>query len=402
LYNDREYRQDDKPLVEQLRGQGHAVRATYVYNAMTDIATMLRDPAYGRAVDRLWQDVYSKRAYVTGGLGSISGTEAFGDDYVLPNRSAYTETCASVGAVLWNHRMFLRTGDAKYLDAFEQTLYNGLLSGVSVTGNSFFYRNPLEATAMSVNNTRQPYFDVACCPANLSRLLAQLPGLVYSQRGNEVFVNLYMDSEATVALDGGTVKIKQTTNYPWDGSVRISVTMDRPVRFTLKLRRPGWLGAGPFATTLYQYAAASTAQVTGGIGAKAGLPAAVGGWINVPVAEAIPETAALSVVFPMPVRRVVAHAGLKEGEGKTAVQRGPVLYCLEAIDNGGEVLSATLPMTATLTPALQPNVLGGIMNLTTSLPAAAGAPAKTLTAIPYFAWANRGRGEMVVWIKRQP
>ncbi len=167
LYNDRPYRQDDLPLVDQPRAQGHAVRGTYVYNAMTDIAAMLKDPNYNLAVDRLWQDVVSKRVYLTGGLGSVGGTEAFGDDYALPNRTAYTETCASVGGILWYHRMFLKSGDAKYLDAFEQTLYNGLLSGVSVKGDTFFYQNPLESAG---RNERSAYFDVACCPANLARL----------------------------------------------------------------------------------------------------------------------------------------------------------------------------------------------------------------------------------------
>src|SRR4029079_16270570 len=202
LYNERPYRQDDVPLVDQARAEGHAVRATYAYNAMTDIAALTHDSAYDKAVDRLWQDVVSRRIYLAGGLGSVAGTEAFGEEYALPNRTAYTETCASVGGILWNHRMFLKSGDAKYLDAFEQTLYNGLLSGVSVKGDTFFYQNPLEAVAnrgrqgdstvaASLNaDRRTPYFDVACCPANLARLIAQLPGLIYSQKGNEIFVNL--------------------------------------------------------------------------------------------------------------------------------------------------------------------------------------------------------------------
>ncbi len=245
LYNDRPYRQDDIPLVNQPRAQGHAVRGTYVYNAMTDIAAMLKDSAYNLAVDRLWQDVVSKRVYLTGGLGSVGGTEAFGDDYVLPNRTAYTETCASVGGILWYHRMFLKSGDAKYLDAFEQTLYNGLLSGVSVKGDTFFYQNPLESTG---RNDRSAYFDVACCPANLARLIAQLPGLIYATDGTQVFVNLYVSSEADVVVKGAKVHISQTTNYPWDGRVQLRVTADKVVTFPLKLRVPGWLGSGVFAS----------------------------------------------------------------------------------------------------------------------------------------------------------
>jgi DUF1680 family protein len=404
LYNDRLYRQDDKPLVDQLQAQGHAVRATYVYNAMTDIATMLRDPAYGRAVDRLWTDVYTKRAYLTGGLGSISGTEAFGDDYALPNRSAYTETCASVGAVLWNHRMFLKSGDAKYLDAFEQTLYNGLLSGVSVAGNTFFYRNPLESTQMSPNNGRPLYFDVACCPANLSRLLAQLPGLVYSQTDNDVYVNLYMNSEADVKIKGGTAHVRQTTNYPWDGVIQVGVTADRPMTFPLKLRVPGWTGPTVFAGDLYRFSAPVAQQATYGV-AGATSRTVVPGWVTVnveitPAAVTSKTAIAVRVQLPMPVRRVLANPLLKEDAGKAAIQRGPVLYCLEGMDNGGSVLDTAVPMTTTFTPSFKSDVAGGVTMLAGAIPATAGGPARTVTAIPYFAWANRGRGEMVVWVKR--
>lgn len=398
LYNDRPYRQDDKPLVDQPRAEGHAVRATYVYNAMTDIAAMLRSPAYSAAVDRLWQDVVSRRIYLTGGLGSISGTEAFGDDYALPNGSAYTETCASVGGILWDHRMFLKSGDAKYLDAFEQTLYNGLLSGVSLAGDRFFYRNPLEATQMTPNNMRVPYFDVACCPANLSRLLAELPGLVYAQQANDVFVNLYVESEATVTLDAGTVTVKQTTNYPWEGRVTLTVT-GAPKGSRVLLRAPGWLGAGPFASDLYRFSppTAGVPSLT-----RAGVklaPVVRNGWIILDAAM-LGDGRLLQLDLPMPVRRVVAHPSLAADAGRAAVQRGPVVYCVEAADNGGTALAASLPLAAALTAAFRADLLGGVTVLTATVPASGDAPARTVTAIPYFAWANRGRGEMVVWIRQ--
>jgi hypothetical protein len=393
LYNDRPYRQDDKPLTEQRIGQGHAVRGAYVYSAMADMAAMANDAAYNTAIDAIWQDVYAKRTYLTGGLGSVGGTEAFGEAYQLPNRTAYTETCASVGAIMWNHRMFLKSGNAKYLDAFEQTLYNGLLSGVSLKGDTFFYQNPLEAAAgvgrrgdatdaaAIAGNRRSPYFDVACCPANLARLIAQLPGLIYSTKGNELFVNLFVDSAVDVTLNGAKVHIKQTTNYPWDGTVRFTITSDRPTTVTLNARVPGWLGQGPFATDLYQF----TTPVTDA-------PKATSGWSQLKV-QASTTAGTATVEFPMPVRRVIANANLKEDAGKTAIMRGPIVYALEGDDNGGKVLDITLPATAQFTAVPQKDLLGGVTTLTTKV------GERTITAVPYFAWANRGRGEMVVWVK---
>jgi DUF1680 family protein len=403
LYNDRPYRQDDIPLVDQTRAEGHAVRGTYVYNAMTDIAAMLKDPKYNLAVDRIWQDVVSKRIYVTGGLGSVGGTEAFGDDYALPNRTAYTETCASVGGILWNHRMFLKSGDAKYLDAFEQTLYNGLLSGVSVKGDSFFYQNPLESTG---RNERSAYFDVACCPANLARLLAQLPGLIYATDGKQVFVNLYVSSEADLVVNGAKVHISQTTNYPWDGKVELSVTADKAVSFPLKLRVPGWLGKSVFASDLYTYTSpVSESVMVGTLDVLRGAKPDPSGWVdvNIPITSAGASQnfhMRVHITLPMPVRRIVANPGVKEDAGKAAIQRGPVLYVLEGVDNGGKVLDLSVPITTTFASAFKPDLLGGVTVLTATLPAVGDTPARTITAVPYFAWANRGRGEMITWIKQ--
>ena len=388
LYNDRPYRQDDKPLVDQTIGEGHAVRGVYVYSAMTDMAGMANDPAYSAAVDRIWQDVYSKRAYLTGGLGAVGGTEAFGAEYTLPNRTAYTETCASVGGILWNHRMFLKSGDAKYLDAFEQTLYNGLLSGVSVKGDMFFYQNPLEATtgdggrsgAAPSAERRTPYFDVACCPANLARLIAQLPGLIYSTRQNEIFVNLFVESEATIRIGNASVKVAQKTNYPWDGKVSMSVTSDRPVSVKLNVRQPGWAGDGPFATDLYRFATPAT--VTRG-----------NGWTTHTI-SATRRGDTVTVNYDMPVRRVIANANLKEDAGKTALMRGPIVYALEGVDNGGSVLDVALPPAVQFTAVPRTDLLGGVTTLTATV------GERTITAVPYFAWANRGRGEMVVWMRQ--
>jgi len=392
LYNDRAYRQDDRPVVEQTRGQGHAVRATYLYNAMADVAALQGDPDYDRAVTRIWEDVYSKRAYLTGGLGSVGGTEAFADDYVLPSRTAYTETCASVGGVLWNHRMFLKSGEARYLDAFEQTLYNGLLSGVSVAGDTFFYQNPLESTGRGRGGQRTPYFDVACCPANLSRLIAQLPGLVYGQRADEIFVNLYMDSRARVTLPATDVVLTQTTAYPWDGAVSIAVDPATAGAFAIHLRRPGWLGRSPFGTDLYEFAGDVDEPVTVAVNGDPVTAAEADGWIT--VERRWEPGDQVELVLPMPVRRVVGHPGIEAVAGRAAIQRGPVLYSLEGVDNDGVVVDLTVPMDTAFTVVPRTDLLGGV----TTIEASVGD--RRVVAVPYFAWANRERGEMVVWIRR--
>jgi len=397
IYNDRPYRQDHRPVTEQPRAVGHAVRATYLYAAMTDIAGMLGDRAYDDAVNRLWQDVADKRMYITGGMGARGTVEAFGDDYELPNRTAYTETCASVGGLLWHHRMFLKSGDAKYLDAFEQTLYNGYLSGVSVKGDTFFYQNPLE----SIGRTeRSAYFDVACCPANLARLMARLPELVYAQRDDELFVNLYAESKATVKLPKGQVQIDQTTRYPWDGKVSLSLQLATPMEFTLRLRAPGWLDDTPIASDLYRFTKRTDDEaitvVVAGRRAEAQIDR---GWITLRRQWMSGDRVELAI--PMPVRRVLSHDGIKDNIGKAAIQRGPVVYSLEGVDNGGRVVDAVIPLTAPFTPVFQGELMGGVMVLRADLREAAlpMAATRVYSAVPYFAWANRGRGEMVVWIR---
>ena len=397
IYNDRPYRQDHRPVTEQPRAVGHAVRATYLYAAMTDIAGMLGDRAYDDAVNRLWQDVADKRMYITGGMGARGTVEAFGDDYELPNRTAYTETCASVGGLLWHHRMFLKSGDAKYLDAFEQTLYNGYLSGVSVKGDTFFYQNPLESMGRT---ERSAYFDVACCPANLARLMARLPELVYAQRDDELFVNLYAESKATVKLPKGQVQIDQTTRYPWDGKVSLSLQLATPMEFSLRLRAPGWLDDTPIASDLYRFTQRTDDEpitvVVAGRRAEAQIDR---GWITLRRQWMSGDRVELAI--PMPVRRVLSHDGIKDNIGKAAIQRGPVVYSLEGVDNGGRVVDAVIPLTAPFVPVFQGELMGGVMVLRADLREAAlpMAATRVYTAVPYFAWANRGRGEMVVWIR---
>jgi DUF1680 family protein len=390
MYNDLAYRQDQKPVADQLQAVGHAVRATYLYSGMTDAATLLDDQPLARAVDALYSDVVSRKMYVTGGLGAVGGTEAFGDDYVLPNR-AYAETCASVGGLLWYHRMFLRTGDAQYYDTFERTLYNGLLSGVSLSGDRFFYQNPLVSTGRV---EREPYFDVSCCPANLSRLIGELPGLIYATRGSDVFVNLFVGGTARM----GDVTLTQQTDYPWDGRVTLHVDPRAPATFAVSIRVPGWARGEASPGGLYRFVdrSAEASRSGGASGARGSSRAAVNGRaVPIAIEKGYLRIArrwnkgdVVSLEFPMPIQRVLADDRVLEDRGKVAIQRGPVLFAFEGVDNGGHVLDRTLLKDAALTAQFDRSLLGGVTVIRGG----------GLTAIPYYAWNNRGRGEMTVWI----
>jgi DUF1680 family protein len=381
MYNDLAYRQDHIPTVEQTRAVGHAVRATYLYNAMTDVATMLGVPAYARTVEAAFVDITTKRMYVTGGLGSEGRTEAFGDDYVLPNK-AYAETCASIGGMLWYHRMFLRTGDAVFMGTFERTLYNGYLSGVSLTGDKFFYQNPLISDGKP---ERAEYFDVACCPANLARFMEQLPGLIYAQRGNELFVNLFIASEAKAKIGSTVTRISQETKYPWEGRVTIRVDPSVPVTGTLSIRLPEWVGSQRATSGLYRLAGPSHFSFSVN-GTQIEKSLKENGYVR--ITRRWRHGDVVAVDLSMPVVRVFANDAVAENRHKAAIQRGPMVYCVEAIDNGGTVSNMTLPQDATLTAAFDPSLLGGVTVIR----------GNGITAIPYFAWNNRGKGEMEVWI----
>jgi DUF1680 family protein len=388
MYNDLAYRQDQAPVVQQTSAVGHAVRATYLYSAMTDIATFLEDSLLP-TVNALFTDVTEHKMYVTGGLGADGRTEAFGAEYALPNR-AYAETCASVGGMLWYHRYFLRTGNPAAYDALERTLYNGYLSGVSLSGDTFFYQNPLVSDGRV---ERSAYFDVACCPANLSRLMAELPGLIYAQQGDHVYVNLFVGSDADLTVNGVPVRISQQTNYPWDGKVTIHVDPTRPVRMNLSVRIPAWT-ANPTASSLYRFADENT---RGPVLTVNGQSIANDGGIGTPSADAGVERQwrrgdLVVLDMPMPVRRVLANEKVAEDAGKSAIQRGPILYALEGVDNGGSLKDLKLPLDATLTSTFKPDLLGGVPVVTGKV------SDRTVTAIPYYAWNNRGKGEMEVWV----
>jgi uncharacterized protein len=391
IYNDRGYKQDHEPVVDQHKASGHAVRATYLYIGMSDVAARTEAPGYETPLDDIWKDVVSTKLYLTGGIGSRGTFESFGEDYELPNRTAYTESCAAVGNDLWNHRMFLASGDPRFLDVMERILYNGALSGVAASGDRFFYQNPLESEG---GVERSAYFEVACCPANLARLIALLPGMVYAERGDELFVNLFVGSEADVLLDSGAkVHVVQETRYPWDGRVRITLSPDEPVAAVIHVRIPGWARDEPVPSDLYRFADRS--QVPPSLTVDGETVALGQGEGFATIRREWRRGDVLELVLPMPVRRVRANDAVAEDHGKLALQRGPLVYAAEAVDNGGRALDLVLPEDGALASAWDDR-LGGFVRVTgTAVREGKQVP---FSAVPYFDWANRGPGEMAVWL----
>jgi DUF1680 family protein len=390
-YDNRIYRQDHLPVTEQTEAVGHSVRAMYLYMGMADVASRTDAPGYREALDVLWDDVAAKKMYLTGGIGAAGSMESFGEAYQLPNQSAYAETCAAIGLDMWNHRMFVATGDARYLDVTERILYNGFLSGVSLEGNSFFYTNPLESDG---DHQRREYFGTACCPSNLARLMGQLPGFIYARQGHRVYVNLFIGSEAEMDLPGGALRIAQQTGYPWDGTVRLSVEPEAAMDFELRLRIPGWARNEPVPSDLYAFADTFEAEPALRVNGEDVAIEMADGFASISRTWSPGDIVELDL--PMPVRRVRAHPAVENNAGSLAIQRGPIVYTIEAIDNGGSALDVVLAEDATLTTEHLAEMLGGVTVVRG--PAMRGDDEIVLLAVPYFAWANRGPGEMRVWL----
>lgn len=381
------YCQSHKPVTEQDEAVGHAVRAVYMYSGMADVAALTGDVNYQQAIDRIWDNVVTKKYYITGGIGALHKGEAFGDNYELPNHSAYCETCASIGNVYWNHRMFLNHGDAKYYDVLERTLYNGVISGINLRGDRFFYPNPLESDG---NYTRSEWFGCACCPSNMCRFMASVPGYVYGQRENDIYVNLYANSEAKVVSGDTPVNLVQTTNYPWDGKVDIVVTPREKQQFNIKLRIPGWARNNPVPGILYTYLNPGKPEIPILInGQKVDYSIEKDGYVSLNRTWNKEDKITLSL--PMDIHRTVASDQVEADKGRVSIERGPLLYCLEETDNGSKVLDTVLGDDVSLNHKWESGVLGGVVTITSD----------GLTAIPYYAWDNRGKNKMAVWLKRK-
>lgn len=400
-----EYCQDHKPVAEQTEAVGHAVRATYLYSGMADVAALTGEEAYLRALEKIWENVASKKLYLTGGIGAAGAIEGFGLDYVLPNAEAYCETCASIGFILWNHRMFLLHGDGRYIDLLERTLYNGFLSGIGWSGDLFFYPNPLASFGQ---HRRSPWFNCACCPSNVTRFVPQIPGFIYALDENSLYVNLFVAGTANLSWRGQKIRLEQQTRYPWEGEVRISIRPERPAEFSLLIRVPGWALGQPVPLDLYHYPDGAQASVSIRLNGEE-VPVEIRqGYAS--IRRMWKDGDVVEVKFPMSVRRVLAHPSVRADEGRVALERGPLVYCAEWVDNNGRVSHLILPDEAQLETEQQDSLLGGLTLVRGEVvalyegrtPGSLENRKQVIVAIPYYAWAHRGQGEMAVWLAREP
>jgi DUF1680 family protein len=395
-----EYAQDNKPVVRQTEIVGHAVRAVYMYAGMTDIAALYSDSAYLNAVMTIWNNMVEKKMYLTGGIGAKHEGESLGKEYELPNLTAYGETCASIGDVYWNTRLFMLTGDAKYFDVIERTVYNGLISGISLDGKNFFYVNPLEADGKfrfnSGAGTRQPWFDCSCCPTNLIRFIPSLPGLLYAVEKDTLYVNLYASSKATVNPGNSSVHIDQQTGYPWQGQIRIKVSPERSERLTLKLRIPGWARNKVLPSDLYAYADTINGKATVQLNGEQIAYTLDRGYATINRTWNPGDSIVLNL--PMNIRRVEANKKVQDDENLTALEYGPLVYCVEGIDNENQLGGVSLADKTVLRMKYRTDVLDGVDVIIGEMPAGDGHESKGFMAIPYYAWSNRGEGTMKVWL----
>ena len=397
-----EYNQSHLPILEQDEAVGHAVRAAYMYSGIADVAALTGDKAYIEAIDRIWENIVGKKMYITGGIGSTNMGEAFGANYELPNLSAYCETCAAIGSVYVNHRMFLLHGDSKYYDVLERTLYNGLLSGVSLQGDGFFYPNPLESDG---RHKRQPWFGCACCPSNICRFIPSVPGYVYALKDDDLYVNLYMSNTMTQKVKGKDVTLRQETSYPWNGDVDIFIDRNAAKTFSVKLRIPGWVRGEVVPGDLYSYADGKTLGYKVMVNGEEVSAELDKGYFT--ITRNWKKGDKVSLHLDMEPRIVTANEKVEADRGRVAVERGPVVYCAEWPDNNfsvrsvlmgpdpgmvashGDILGYPIEKISTIAQAVSYDRTGRLVVKDVKL-----------TLIPYYAWCHRGSGEMAVWLPR--
>ena len=387
-----DYNQRHKLVVDQDQALGHAVRANYLYAGMADVAALTGDQRYVTAIGKIWDNMEAKKFYLTGGVGALAKGEAYGADYELPN-DAYNETCAAVALMMWGHRMFLLTGDSRYMDALERTCYNGFLSGVSQSGDRFFYTNPLSYDGAKKNNNgfagRAPWFGCACCPPNLTRTIASVTGYFYAVRDDSLYVNFYGQSEGAAKVAGTAVALAQTTDYPWQGRVRLAVAPQQAAKFALRLRVPSWAQGRPVPSDLYRYdepAPAWSLRVNGAAltpRLESGYAVVTREWKTGDVVE---------LDFPMPVHAVSGHPLVAGTKDRVAFERGPLVYCVEDPARKTKPEDLIIGAKTAVSAEVRPELLGGVTVLKLG----------ETTAIPYYAWNNRGLATMAVWFRRGP
>lgn len=367
---DAAYHQDDKPVREMTDIAGHAVRAMYLYCGMADVAAYTGDQGYIDALNRLWDDVVLRNMYITGGIGQSAHNEGFTEDYSLPNLTAYCETCASVGMVYWNWRMNQFTGDGKYVDVMERSMYNGALAGISLNGDRFFYVNPLESLG---DHHRKAWYGCACCPSQICRFLPSIGNYIYGVSNDEVWVNLYIGSQASVKYGKKDLTLTQETNYPWEGAVKITIGAKSPVNAEMRLRIPGWCKS-------------YTVKVNG----AEVKPLVESGYAVLPGKWS--DGDAIELNMDMPVEVVAADPRTKEDEGMRAIQRGPIVYCIEEADNKDGFDDLKISENADFTTAFEKDLLNGVVTIDAKV------GDRTLKYIPYYSWDNREAGKMKVWV----
>ncbi len=385
------YFQDNEPVTEQDEAEGHAVRAMYLYSGMADVAALTGDKQYIAAIDKIWENMVGKKIYVQGGIGAVGSGERFGENYQLPNATAYNETCAAVGDVYWNQRMFLLHGDSKYIDVLEKVLYNGLISGVGLNGNSFFYTNAMQITdgVKGAEATRSGWFECSCCPTNLARFLPSLSGYMYAQKDDDVFINLFIKGTADMMVKNKAVKINQQNNYPWDGLLAFTIDPATAQSFNLKIRIPGWAQNQAIPSDLYSYENANAQNVTISLNGKPLQYTMQNGYAV--LNRTWHKGDKIAVSLPMDVKKVTANPSVKDDIGKVALQRGPIVYCAEWKDNDTKVSAIALQQNTTFKPVFDNNMFNGVTVLKGEV------ANQKLTLIPYCDWANRGKGEMQIW-----
>ncbi|MBC7874948.1 MAG: glycoside hydrolase family 127 protein [Ferruginibacter sp.] len=401
------YWQDHIPVTEQKEATGHAVRAGYLYAAIADVAALTGDEKMRQAIDSIWENFVSKKLYVQGGAGAVGSGERYGDNYELPNETAYNETCAAIANVYWNQRMFQLYGDAKYIDVLEKILYNGLLSGVGLDGKSFFYTNAMQIKNSTSHKDRETersgWFECSCCPTNICRLLPGVPGYMYGQKDDKVFVNLFASSTASLRLNNKEVTIEQQNNYPWDGDLKFIITPKTTLSFSLLLRVPGWAQNVVLPSGLYSYPFSSVQKIVIKVNGAVVDYILQNGYAL--LNRVWKKNDVVEMNLPMEVKKVIANEKVKTNLGLVSLQRGPLMYCAEWVDNNNSTANLVLPANAVFTTEHKTGLLNGVTVIrgnavaviTDTLTNSVNTVNQAFTAIPYYAWANRGKGEMTVW-----
>ena len=402
------YSQSQEPVVNQKEAVGHAVRAGYMYAGMADVAALTGDSSYIKAIDDIWNNIVGKKYYLTGGVGALHWGEAFGANYELPNKTAYNETCAAIAQVYLNQRMFLLHGDAKYIDCLERTLYNGVISGMSIDGGRFFYPNPLAADGkykFNADNTleRQPWFGCACCPSNLSRFIPSVPGYFYAVKGNKVYVNLFASSKADLTVNGKTVDFTVDTKYPWNGDIALTIGKNKAGQFNLAIRIPGWMRGQVVPSDLYKFEDNTKTPWSITVNGKKVDGTLEKGYFS--ISRKWKKGDVVRIHFDMQPRIVKANDKVEADRGRIAVERGPLVYCAETADNQYDIFRFVMPKQPQFTVNDAPQLLNGIKTISvegtylkTDDQGSVLSKSAQLKLIPYYAWNHRGVGKMLVWI----